>query len=126
MVSSLGCDLAGNVYNINADTAAAHIAGALGAECLIAMTDIDGVLRDPGDPGSLIPVVDVEDAQQLFTDGIISGGMIPKVECCIEAICWGVKKVFILNGCVPHSILVELLTDEGAGTMVVEQREDRI
>ena len=126
VVSSLGCDKDGNVYNINADTAAAHIAGALGAECLIAMTDIDGILRDPKDPASLIPLVDVEDAQQLFTDGIISGGMIPKVECCIEAICWGVKKVFILNGCVPHSILVELLTDEGAGTMVVEKREDRI
>ena len=122
VISSLGCDRDGNLYNINADTAAARIAGALGAECMIAMTDIDGILRDKDDPSTLIPVVDLADADRLLEEGIIAGGMIPKVECCTDAIHLGVKKVFILNGCIPHSILVELLTDEGAGTMVVPCR----
>ena len=123
VVSTLGCDKEGNIYNINADTAAARIAGELGAESLITMTDIAGILRDKDDPESLIPEIDILEAGQLFSEGVISGGMIPKVECCIEAIAHGVKKVFILDGRVPHSILVEMLTDEGAGTMVVEKRE---
>ncbi len=123
VVSTLGCDKEGNIYNINADTAAARIAGELGAESLITMTDIAGILRDKDDPESLIPEIDITEAGQLFAEGVISGGMIPKVECCIEAIAHGVKKVFILDGRVPHSILVEMLTDEGAGTMVVEKRE---
>ena len=122
VVSTLGCDKEGNIYNINADTAAARIAGELGAESLITMTDIAGILRDKDDPESLIPEIDIIEAGQLFAEGVISGGMIPKVECCIEAIAHGVKKVFILDGRVPHSILVEMLTDEGAGTMVVEKR----
>ena len=108
-----------NTFNINGDTAAASIAGALGAERLIMMTDIAGLLRDKDDPSTLIPAVTVSEAKQLFEEGIISGGMIPKVDCCIEAIEKGVKHVVIMDGRVPHSILMELLTDEGAGTMVV-------
>ncbi|MDL2258677.1 acetylglutamate kinase [Eubacteriales bacterium OttesenSCG-928-K08] len=117
VISSVGCDRQGNVYNINADTAAARIAGTLKAECMISMTDTPGLLRDVDDPGSLISVVQVSEAPQLMREGVIKGGMIPKVECCIEAIRRGVKKVFILDGRVPHSILIEMLTDEGMGTM---------
>lgn len=124
VVSTVGCDKNGNVYNINADTAAAFISGALNAECLISMTDIAGILKDKDNPESLIPVVDLEDAKALFDDGTISGGMIPKVECCIEAIHKGVKKVFIMDGRVPHSLLVETLTDEGAGTMVIKDKNN--
>ena len=124
VVSTVGCDGKGNVYNINADTAAAYIAGAVGAECLISMTDIAGILKDKDNPDSLIPLVDLEDAKRLFEDGTISGGMIPKVDCCIEAIKRGVKKVFIMDGRVPHSLLVETLTDEGAGTMVIEDKNN--
>ena len=123
VVSTVACDMQGNAYNVNADTAAARIAGALGAECLISMTDIAGVLKDKDDPSSLIPVIDIADASRLFDEGIISGGMIPKVECCIDAIRHGVKKVFVMDGRVPHAILVEILTDEGAGTMVVADKK---
>mgnify|MGYP002868943575 CR=1 FL=1 len=118
VVSTLGCDETGNIYNINGDTAAAAIAGALEARRLILMTDIDGILRNREDPSSLIPVMTVQEARELQTQGVISGGMIPKVECCISAIEQGVKKVIILDGRVPHAILMELLTDQGAGTMV--------
>jgi len=118
VVSTVGCDMQGHTYNINADTAAASIAGALKASRLITMTDIPGVMMDPKDPESLIPCIDLEDAQNLFESGVISGGMIPKVQCCIDAIKDGVHKVTILDGRVPHAILMELLTDEGAGTMV--------
>lgn len=118
VVSTVGCDSEGNVYNINADTAAAYIAGALEAECLISMTDIAGILRDKDDPSTLIPKITTAQAFDLFQDGTISGGMIPKVECCLEAINRGVKKVFIMDGRIPHSLLIETLTDEGAGTMV--------
>ena len=123
VVSTVGCDKEGNVYNINADTAAAYIAGAMQAECLITLTDIAGILRDATDPDTLIPALDIQEAHELFANGVISGGMIPKVECCIEAINHGVKKVFIMDGRVPHSILIETLTDEGAGTMVVRERK---
>ncbi len=122
VLSTVGVDHEGNVYNINADTAAAYIAGALQAERLISLTDIAGILKDPGDPSTLIPELDIAEANQLFDEGIISGGMIPKVECCIDAIRRGVRKVIIMDGRVPHSILIETLTDEGAGTMVVEKR----
>lgn len=122
VVSTVGCDLDGNVYNINADTAAAYIAGELNAYRMISMTDINGILRDKDDPSSLIRELDIAEAHTLFDAGIISGGMIPKVECCIDAIRRGVKKVFIMDGRVPHSLLIETLTDEGAGTMVVEAR----
>ena len=118
VVSTIGCDAEGNTYNINADTAAAWIAGQLKAECLISMTDIAGVLRDKDDPSSLIPAITISEATELFRQNVISGGMIPKVDCCIEAILRGVKKVFIMDGRVPHSILIETLTDEGSGTMV--------
>lgn len=123
VVSVIGCDSAGSAYNINADSGAARIAGALGAECLISMTDIAGILEDKDDPDSLIPEIDIHDAKYLMRKGIINGGMIPKVESCLEAVHWGVKKVFILDGRVPHSILVEMLTDEGAGTMVLEEQK---
>lgn len=119
VVSTVARDNEGNVYNINADTAAAYIAGALEAECLISMTDISGILKEKDNPDTLIPKVTVSEAVKLFEDGTISGGMIPKVECCLEAIKRGVKKVFIMDGRVPHSLLIEMLTDEGAGTMVV-------
>ena len=123
VVSSLGCDDEGKVYNINADTMAAHISGAMGAECLISMTDIAGIMEDPDDPASLVPYADINDAVELFRRGVIKGGMIPKVESCIEALLCGVKKVFILDGRVPHSILLEMLTDEGSGTMMVGEKK---
>lgn len=119
VISTIGYDDDGNIYNINADTAAARIAGKLGAESLIEMTDIDGILKDKDDPSTLIRELNASEAPQLMRDGIISGGMIPKVDCCIEAIRRGVKKVFIINGTKPHSILVETLTDEGIGTMFI-------
>ena len=114
----MASDRQGNTYNINGDTAAAHIAGALHAERLIMMTDINGVLRDKDDPSTLIREMSVEEAKGLYNEGIISGGMIPKVDCCVEAISKGVGNVVIMDGRVPHAILMELLTDEGAGTMV--------
>lgn len=119
VVSTVGCDRDGNAYNINGDTAAAHIAGALGAERLIMMTDIAGILKDKDDPTTLIPEITVSEAARLQEEGVISGGMIPKVDCCVEAIHKGVDKVIIMDGRVSHSILMEILTDEGAGTMVV-------
>lgn len=118
VVSTVGCDAQGNTYNINGDTAAAWIAGALNAERLIMMTDIAGILRDKNDPATLIPEVTVSEAHQLYDEGVVSGGMIPKVDCCIEALHKGVENVVIMDGRVPHSILMEILTDEGAGTMV--------
>ena len=117
VISTVGTDREGNTYNINADTAAARIAGTLKAESFISLTDTYGLLRDVNDPSSLISVVPVSEAPQLIREGVIQGGMIPKVECCIEAIRRGVKKVFIIDGRVPHSILIEVLTDEGMGTM---------
>ena len=119
VVSTVASDRQGNTYNINGDTAAAFIAGALNAERLIMMTDIAGILRDKDDPNTLIPALTVSEARKLFDEGVISGGMIPKVDCCIEAIENGVRHVVIMDGRVPHSILMELLTDEGAGTMVM-------
>ena len=119
VISTVGCDNDGNVYNINADTAASKIASSLGAECLISMTNISGILRDKDDPSSLIQVIKAKDADKLYEEGIVSGGMIPKVQCCVDAINSGVKKVFIIDGRIPHSIIIEMLTDEGAGTMFV-------
>lgn len=117
VVSTVGYDDDGNIYNVNADTAAAAIAGALSAESLILMSDIRGLLENKDDPNSLIKKVYVSDIPALVKQGIISGGMIPKIECCKEAIRRGVKKVFITDGRVCHSILVEILSDEGSGTM---------
>ena len=121
VISTIGCDKLGNAYNINGDTAAAFVAGALGAQRLIMMTDIDGILRDKDDPSTIIPHLNIDEIEERKGEGIISGGMIPKVDCCIEAIHKGVKNVVIMDGRVPHSILMELLTDEGAGTMVSEK-----
>ena len=118
VISTIASDRQGNTFNINGDTAAAYIAGALGAERLIMMTDIAGLLMDKDDPSTLIPVVTVSEAKKLYEEGVISGGMIPKVDCCIEALEHGVNNVVIMDGRIPHSILMELLTDEGAGTMV--------
>ena len=123
VISTIACDKQGNAYNINGDTAAAYIAGALSAKRLIMMTDIAGILTDTNDENSLIPVVTVSEAHELYKDGVISGGMIPKVGCCIEAIYKGVEKVTIMDGRVHHSIIMELLTNEGAGTMVVGDKE---
>lgn len=117
VISTVGCDEKGNTFNINADTAAARIAGCLKAESFISMTDTHGILRDMNDPSTLISEIPVSEAPQLVREGVISGGMIPKVDCCIDAIRRGVKKVFIIDGRVPHSILIEVLTDEGVGTM---------
>ena len=121
VISTTACDSEGNIYNINADTAAAKIAAALKAESLISMTDIAGILRDKDDPSTLIPKIYVSESPQLVHEGIISGGMIPKIDCCGEAIRRGVNKVFILDGTVPHSLLIETLTDEGLGTMFVQK-----
>lgn len=117
VISTVGCDAEGNSYNINADTAAAQIAGALKAEAFIAVTDIKGLLRDKNDDSTLISSINVSELKSLEKQGIIDGGMIPKVECCVEAIRRGVNKVFIIDGRVPHSLLIEVLTDEGMGTM---------
>ncbi|MGB4610524.1 MAG: acetylglutamate kinase [Saccharofermentanales bacterium] len=122
VISTIGCDAQGNTYNINADTAAAKIAGELGAESLITMTDIGGILRDQQDPSSIIPVVTLDDVEQLIADQVITGGMLPKVECCTNALHWGVNKVFIIDGRVPHSLLIETLTDSGIGTMFVKEK----
>ena len=117
VVSTLGCDDEGNVYNINADTAAAKIAGALDAESLLTLTDTAGILMDKDDPDTLITKINIEETKKLIEDGVICDGMIPKVECCTNALLDGVKKVFIVDGRIPHSILIETLTDEGIGTM---------
>ena len=122
VISTVGCDKSGNIYNINGDTAAAHIAGALGAKRLILMTDIAGILTDKNNRNTLIPELSISEARKLANDGIINGGMLPKVECCIKALNEGVDKVVIMDGRIPHSILMELLTDEGAGTMMVKDK----
>ena len=120
VISTVAADHEGNTYNINGDTAAAVIAGALGAERLIMMTDIAGILADKDDPKTVIPRITVSEAKKLYDRGIISGGMIPKVDCCIEALDKGVGVVVIMDGRVPHSILMELLTEEDTGTMVMK------
>lgn len=117
VISSIGIDDDGNPYNINADTAAAKMAAALHAESMVVMSNINGVLRDKDDENSLISQMSLADAEELKKSGIIAGGMIPKVDCCTNAVKEGVKKVFIINGEIPHAILIELLTDEGLGTM---------
>lgn len=117
VVSTIGYDENGNCYNINADTVAAAVAGKLKAEALISMTDVVGLLRDKDDDSSLIHRIYISDVPALIADGIISGGMIPKIDSMTQAIREGVKKAFIIDGRVPHSILMELLTDEGMGTM---------
>lgn len=118
VIATVGSDHEGNSWNINADTAAAAIAGALGARRLILMTDINGLMRDVSDPDSLIPVLTTDEIPQLKADGIISGGMIPKIDCALHAIHCGVERVAMINGTLPHSILVEMLTKGGIGTLI--------
>ena len=120
VISTVACDEEGHVYNVNADTAAARIAEELKAESLISMTDTSGILRDKNDTSTLIPVIKAGEAQSLIDAGIIAGGMIPKTECCVNAVKNGVKRVFIIDGRIPHSIIMEMLTDEGLGTMFEE------
>ena len=117
VIASVGTDEEGHTYNINADTAAAEIAGALGAENMILVSDIPGLLFDKDDESTLIPLVHVYEVKGLEDKGIISGGMIPKVECCVRAIRQNVKKAVIIDGRIPHSILIEMLSKEGIGTM---------
>ena len=121
VISTLGCDNNGNVYNINADTAAAEIAGKMKAESLISMTDICGILMDRDDPTTLVTNITPSKAKDLMDNGVIQGGMIPKVQCCLNAIELGVNRVFILDGTKSHAILMEMLTDEGVGTMFVKE-----
>lgn len=117
VVSTVGVGKDGQAYNINADTAAAKIAAKLNAENLILMTDIRGLLEDKDDDSTLIPVVQINEVPNLMKQNIISGGMIPKVECCVDAIRGGVNRTFIIDGRIPHSILIEMFTSEGVGTM---------
>ena len=112
---------ADTAYNINADTAAAQLAAALGAEKFILLTDIRGLLRNPGDESTLIHAVHTYDVPKLIEEGIVSGGMIPKMECCVDAIAGGVERVHIIDGRIPHSILIELLSDHGIGTMLKKE-----
>ncbi len=119
VVSSVAADETGQAYNINADTVAGEIAAALGAEKLILLTDTSGILRDYKDPSTLIPKVDIQQARQLIETGVVSGGMIPKVTCCVRSLAQGVKAAHILDGRVPHSLLLEIFTDEGIGSMIV-------
>ena len=119
VIATVACDEKGSTYNVNADTAAARIAAELGAENLVLMTDIAGLLRDKDNPETLIPSVNVSEVSFLKRQGIISGGMIPKIDCCVEAVRRGVKKTCIIDGRVTHSILIELLSNEGIGTQFV-------
>ena len=118
VISTVASGVDGHAYNINADIAAAHIAAKLNAKKLILMTDVRGLLRDRDDESTLIPVVNVSSVPKLQHDGIISGGMIPKIQCCVGAVRSGVKRAHIIDGRIAHSILIELLTDEGIGTML--------
>ena len=117
VIATIGCDEQGAVYNINADAAAARIAAELHAESLILLTDIRGLLWDKEDESTLIPYVQVSDVPYLKKQGVISGGMIPKVDCCVEAVQRGVGSAVIIDGRIPHSILIEILSDEGIGTL---------
>ena len=119
VISTVAAGKDGTVFNINADTAAARIAAEMGASNLILMTDIKGLLRDKDNDETLIHTVGVSEVPYLKKQGIISGGMIPKIDCCVEAVRRGVKKTNIIDGRIPHSILIELLTNEGAGTMII-------
>ena len=124
VISPVGVDEKGQTYNINADYAASAIAGALDAKKLIFLTDVDGVLKDVNTPSSIITRMSQAEANKYIEDGTISGGMIPKVECCLDAINRGVKSVHVLNGTLMHSILLEIFTSEGIGTMVTKESDN--
>jgi acetylglutamate kinase len=117
VISSVGCDSEGNIYNINADMAASKLAAEIKAYSLISMTDTKGIMKDQKDDSTLIREINSKQVTSLIESGIVSGGMLPKINCCIDAVCNGVNKVFIIDGRVPHAILIEVLSDEGIGTM---------
>lgn len=119
VVSSVAADETGQTYNINADTVAGEIAAALGAEKMILLTDTAGILRDYKDMATLIPKVDIQEARKLIDDGIVSGGMIPKVNCCVRSLAQGVRAAHIIDGRIPHALLLEIFTDAGIGSMIV-------
>ncbi|CDA34727.1 acetylglutamate kinase [Firmicutes bacterium CAG:536] len=119
VVASVGTDCQGNIYNVNADLAASAIAGALNAENMIFVSNVPGVLKNPGDEDSIMTNIHISDVPKLEEDGIITGGMIPKVECCVDCVRQGVKKTVIIDGRVPHACLIEMLSDEGIGSMIV-------
>ena len=119
VISSVAADEMGQPYNINADTVAGELAAALGAEKLILLTDIPGILKDKDNPATLVPKMDIQTARQLIDDGIVAGGMIPKVQCCVRSLAQGVRAAHILDGRIPHSLLLETFTDEGIGSMIV-------
>lgn len=118
VIATVGTDDEGNSYNINADTAAAEIAGALNAEKVIFLTDIDGIRIDPNDPSTLIPVLNKDEVHKLIEEGVISGGMIPKVMACVHCVDKGIERAHIVNGTLPHPVMLEIFTDSGIGTMV--------
>ena len=122
VISTVASDRDGHSYNINGDTAAAYIAGALGAERLIMMTDIAGILRDKDDPDTLIPEITISEAKALYEEGVISGGMIPKVKSAVDALNAGVRKVHFVDGRLPHTLLLEIFTPEGIGTEIVREQ----
>lgn len=119
VVASVGTDCQGNIYNVNADLAASAIAGALNAENMIFVSNVPGVLKNPEDEDSIMTNIHISDVPKLEDDGIITGGMIPKVECCVDCVRQGVKKTVIIDGRVPHACLIEMLSDEGIGSMIV-------
>jgi acetylglutamate kinase len=119
VVSSVAADDQGQAYNINADTIAGEIAAALGAEKLILLTDTQGILKDYHDPSTLIPKVDIREARELIASGVVSGGMIPKVNCCVRSLAQGVSAAHIIDGRIPHALLLEIFTDVGIGTMIL-------
>ncbi len=119
VVSSVAADESGQAYNINADTVAGEIAAALGAEKLILLTDTRGILKDYKDPSTLVAKVDIREARDLIANGIVSGGMIPKVNCCVRSLAQGVRAAHIIDGRIPHALLLEIFTDVGIGTMIL-------
>jgi acetylglutamate kinase len=119
VVSSVAADENGQAFNINADTVAGEIAAALGAEKLILLTDTAGILKDYQDLSTLIPRLDIQGARQLIEQGVVSGGMIPKVNCCVRSLAQGVRAAHIIDGRLPHSLLLEIFTDAGIGSMIV-------
>ncbi|KAG2573791.1 acetylglutamate kinase, chloroplastic-like [Panicum virgatum] len=118
VIATVAADETGQAYNINADTAAGEIAAAVGAEKLLLLTDVSGILADRNDPGSLVKEIDIAGVRRMVADGKVAGGMIPKVECCVRALAQGVRTASIIDGRVEHSLLLEILTDQGTGTMI--------
>ena len=123
VVSPVGVDAAGNTYNINADYAASAVAGSLSAQKLIFLTDVEGILKDKDDPASILRTLSEQEALGYIADGTIKGGMIPKVQCCLDGLDKGVESVHVLDGRVPHAILLEIFTTKGVGTMVTKEKQ---